>query len=137
MDPPQSPFYSNLASCHKEIPTPFCSNLVTKPERNQQRQRPKKPAPRVSGTVNMSTRINDDNSIAREVPRDPATDGSTGTSLIRNTPSQQDLARRRCQYFDGVFSYREPYHSPRHRVNQDSIVVIEIKTNVPVRTTLI
>ncbi|OJD19618.1 hypothetical protein AJ78_00475 [Emergomyces pasteurianus Ep9510] len=68
-------------------------------------------------------------SITKELTRGTPTDGYPNRPLSKSS-SQLDIARKRSQYFNEVFTSREPYHTPRHRVNQDSVVVVEIKTNV-------
>ncbi|OJD21322.1 hypothetical protein ACJ73_07338 [Blastomyces percursus] len=69
------------------------------------------------------------NNITKELTRGTPTDGNPNWALSKSL-SQLDIARRRSQYFNEVFTSREPYHTPRHRINQDSVVVVEIKTNV-------
>ncbi|PGH31058.1 hypothetical protein GX50_06166 [[Emmonsia] crescens] len=69
------------------------------------------------------------NSITKELTRGTPTDGYPNRPLSKSF-SQLDIARKRSQYFNEAFTSREPYHTPRHRVNQDSVVVVEIKTNV-------
>ncbi|KAG5300433.1 MIF domain-containing protein [Histoplasma ohiense] len=69
------------------------------------------------------------NSITKELTRGAPTDGYPNRFLTKSS-SQLDIAKKRSQYFNEVFTSREAYHTPRHRVNQDSVVVVEIKTNV-------
>ncbi|PGG99705.1 hypothetical protein GX51_06157 [Blastomyces parvus] len=69
------------------------------------------------------------NSITKELTRGTPTDGHP-TRPLSKSPNRLDLAKKRSQYFNEVFTSREPYHTPRHRINQDSVVVVEIKTNV-------
>ncbi|KAK2749985.1 hypothetical protein FQN55_002703 [Onygenales sp. PD_40] len=70
-------------------------------------------------------------SLTKELTRGTPTDGCAGP--LSKPSSQQDVAQKRSQYFNEVFTSREPFHTPRHRVNQDSIVVVELKTNVLVQ----
>ncbi|KAK2813826.1 hypothetical protein FQN50_000227 [Emmonsiellopsis sp. PD_5] len=70
-----------------------------------------------------------DDSLTKELTRGTPTDGCP----LSKSSSQQDVAQKRSQYFNEVFTSREPFHTPRHRVNQDSIVVVELKTNVLVQ----
>ncbi|PGG96279.1 hypothetical protein AJ79_09651 [Helicocarpus griseus UAMH5409] len=87
---------------------------------------PSATATAVTGKSEESSSVN-----IKELTRGNPADGYTGGTLSKtSTRSQREVAKQRSQYFDEVFSTREPYHTPRHRVNQDSIVVVEIKTNI-------
>ena len=63
--------------------------------------------------------------------------GSPGDDAItlasNGTPQQQELRRKKSQYYTEVFSYREPNLSPKERIYKDSVVTAEVKTNVIVR----
>lgn len=62
--------------------------------------------------------------------------GAPGDEAIfskNKTPQQMELARRKSQYYNDVFAYREPNSSPRNRVSRESMVMTDIKTNVIVR----
>lgn len=77
-----------------------------------------------------------DEEIARDIRRGAPTDETRLNSHMYQTPSQIELNKKRSQYFDEVFSAREPYHTAQNRVNQDSVVVVTIKTNIRVCTIL-
>jgi hypothetical protein len=71
-----------------------------------------------------------DDGPTRELTRGAPTDASVFT--YKDNGPTQEFARRRNQYFSEVFSAREPHNSPRDRVFQNSIIVVEIKTNMKV-----
>ncbi|PGH26455.1 hypothetical protein AJ80_01768 [Polytolypa hystricis UAMH7299] len=118
------------------------AGLLDKKAQKQQRQQQhhptnknnnKKPSHRRSKKVAaVMSSGGDSNSLTKELSRGTPTDGSV-TASLKKSPSQQEMAKKRSQYFDEVFASREPYNTPRHRVNQDSIVVVEIKTNIPIK----
>ncbi|WEW54637.1 hypothetical protein PRK78_000057 [Emydomyces testavorans] len=70
--------------------------------------------------------------ISKELHRGAPTDDTRLKNDLMKTPSQIELARQRNQYFNEAFGLRESYHSSRQRVNHDSIIVIEIKTNLQI-----
>ncbi|KAL2006830.1 hypothetical protein VTN00DRAFT_9498 [Thermoascus crustaceus] len=73
----------------------------------------------------------EENSITRELTRGTPADGGS-LSKVEKGANEQELARKRSQYYENAFSAREPHNTPRDRVNQDSIVIIEIKINTQV-----
>ncbi|EEP78066.1 predicted protein [Uncinocarpus reesii 1704] len=85
------------------------------------------PKQQESPAIPASTR-NDE--LSRELHRGAPTDDTRLKHSLISSPGQRELARQRNQYFNEAFGLREPYHTSRHRVNQDSIVVVEIKTNL-------
>ncbi|KAK2751074.1 hypothetical protein FQN57_000149 [Myotisia sp. PD_48] len=76
--------------------------------------------------------IQGDGQILKELRRGAPTDDTRLSNHLQKSAGQLEQARRRSQYFDEAFSSREPYHTPRSRVSQDSVVVVEIKTNNPI-----
>ncbi|ODH29718.1 hypothetical protein ACO22_03688 [Paracoccidioides brasiliensis] len=78
--------------------------------------------------TSTGVKANDTNAVTKELTRGAPTDGVPIHALSKSS-SHQEVAKKRSQYFNDVFTDREPYHTPRHRINQDSIVVIEVKTN--------
>ncbi|KAI9655701.1 MAG: hypothetical protein M1829_000613 [Trizodia sp. TS-e1964] len=48
-------------------------------------------------------------------------------------PEKRQLNRRRSQYYGELFASREPHHTPRHFVVNDSMIMIDIVTNVTLR----
>lgn len=77
--------------------------------------------------------IMDEKAIARGRDRGAPGDGPI-MSATNGTPQQQDLRRKKSQFYTEVFSYREPNLSPKERIYKDSIVTAEVKTNVIVRS---
>lgn len=70
-------------------------------------------------------------SITRELTRGTPADGGS-LSKVEKGANEQEIARKRSQYYENAFSAREPHNTPRDRVKQDSIVVVEIKINAQV-----
>ncbi|KAI1908879.1 hypothetical protein LOZ12_005073 [Ophidiomyces ophidiicola] len=68
--------------------------------------------------------------ILIELQRGAPTDDSRLKMASAKTHGQKELSRQRNKYYHEAFGLREPYHSSRNRVNQDSIIVVEIKTNL-------
>lgn len=64
--------------------------------------------------------------------------GAPGDSAIisatNGNPQQQELRKKKSQFYTEVFSYREPNLTPKERIHKDSIITAEVKTNVIVRT---
>ncbi|KAL2056477.1 hypothetical protein ABVK25_003501 [Lepraria finkii] len=46
---------------------------------------------------------------------------------------ENEIRKKRSQFYNEVFAYREPNITPRDRIYKDSIVTVEVKTNVIVR----
>ncbi len=64
----------------------------------------------------------------REVDR-----GAPGDAAIfsnTKTPEQKDLARRKSSFYGDIFAYREPPNTARERVTKNSMIMIDVKTNV-------
>lgn len=64
--------------------------------------------------------------------------GAPGDHAIfsaNKTPEQKQMAKRRSQYFGDAFAYRESNTSPRERVSRESVVMVEVRTNVIVSST--
>lgn len=94
--------------------------------------KPKKSALKAQKSPVVSSSARNDE-MMRELDRGAPTDDTRVKRSLAETPRQRELARQRTQYFNDAFGLREPYHSSRNRVNQDSIVVVEIKTNIQVK----
>jgi len=43
---------------------------------------------------------------------------------------QRQLAKKRSQYYEDAFAYREPVSSARERVSRETMIMADIKTNV-------
>lgn len=80
----------------------------------------------------MSSASVEEDNLMRKLTRGAPTDSSGVQAASERNPNEDEAARKRNQYFEDSFSTREPHNAPRYRVNQDSIVVIEIKTNTRV-----
>jgi hypothetical protein len=46
------------------------------------------------------------------------------------TEGQQELARRKSQYYRDAFAQREPITSARERISRESFIVADVRTNV-------
>ncbi|KAI9802157.1 MAG: hypothetical protein M1833_002078 [Piccolia ochrophora] len=66
-----------------------------------------------------------DESMVGEVPR-------TGARAPTPPPlnGQPDVLKRKAQYFNKAFAYREPINSAREIVTRDSVIIADFKTNV-------
>ena len=63
----------------------------------------------------------------------PLARGAPGDEAIvakNKTKEEQEIAKRRSQYFGHVFAVREPHNSARERISKECLVLMEIKTNV-------
>jgi hypothetical protein len=59
--------------------------------------------------------------------------GSPGDQITPSdakTPDQRQLAKKRSQYYEDVFAYREPLSLARERVSRESMIMADIQTNV-------
>jgi hypothetical protein len=59
-------------------------------------------------------------------------DGAAGymcNDMLRHSP-EQEIRKKRSQFYTEVFSYREPNITPKDRIYKDSVVTVEVKTNV-------
>jgi len=65
------------------------------------------------------------NHIDRGAPGDGAIIAATNGSS-----QQQDLRRKKSNFYTEVFAYREPNLTPKERIYKDSIVTAEVRTNV-------
>lgn len=81
---------------------------------------------------NISSALIEEDKLTRELTRGAPTDSSGVLTPSARNPNEEETTRKRNQYFENSFSTREPHNAPRYRVNQDSIVIIEIKTNTRV-----
>lgn len=61
--------------------------------------------------------------------------GAPGDAALKKMRSydEVELARRKNQYYEECFAYREPNRSARDRIHKDSLITAEVKTNVIVR----
>ena len=72
--------------------------------------------------------VKEERRITRDVDR-----GSPGDRAIFSdykTPEQKHLAKRKSQYYEDAFAYREPHGSARERITKESMVFADVRTNV-------
>ena len=69
--------------------------------------------------------------IIRGVPGD-----GLPLSTPTRTPQERDLAKKKSLYYQEVFAHREPNLTPKERVYKDSVITVDVKTNVIVGNTL-
>jgi hypothetical protein len=65
--------------------------------------------------------------IEQELP------GNAGSYSPGRTPERKELAKKKSQYYDDAFAVRESNTSARERVHRESMVMVEVRTNVIVR----
>ncbi|KAK0121426.1 hypothetical protein ONS95_009720 [Cadophora gregata] len=103
---------SNLA--HIQLPpSPAASDIA---------MRDKSP----KGSPSATTR--EERRITRHIDR-----GAPGDQAIfsdRKTPDREELAKRKSQYYEDVFAYRESNSSAKERVTKESMIVADVRTNV-------
>lgn len=87
------------------------------------------PSPADSELAEMQIR---DDTTAEERRLTRAMDrGAPGDRLVdTNTPEQKDLAKRKSQYYQEQFAYREVNSSAKERVSKESMIVADVRTNV-------
>ena len=66
--------------------------------------------------------------ILRSIDRGAPGDGAIFSDS--KTPEQKHLAKRKSQYYNDVFSAREPNTSARDRVSKESPILADVRTNV-------
>ena len=66
--------------------------------------------------------------ITKDITR--GSPGDQGISPEATSPEQRQLARKRSQYYEDAFAYREPQSSARERVFRESMIMADIRTNV-------
>jgi hypothetical protein len=59
--------------------------------------------------------------------------GETQTFSLGKTPERRELAKQKSQYYDDAFAVRESKTSARERFHRESMVMVEVRTNVIVR----
>ena len=72
-------------------------------------------------------------SVSRHEERGAPGDAAIAAAT-NGTPQQQELRKKKSQFYTEVFAYREPNLSPKERIYKDSVITAEVKTNVIVRT---
>lgn len=73
----------------------------------------------------------DERRLARDIER--RFPGDAGTFFLGMTPERRELAKKKSQYYDDAFAVRESNSSARERVHRESMVMVEVRTNVIVR----
>lgn len=66
--------------------------------------------------------------ITRDISR--GTPGDITNLSMPKSPEESQLAKKRSQYYNDAFAYREPASSARERVSRDSMILCELVTNV-------
>ncbi len=74
----------------------------------------------------------EEKAMTRNIDRGALRDGAI-IAAINGTPQQQELRKKKSQFYTEVLSYREPNLSPKERIYKDSVVTAEVRTNVIVR----
>jgi hypothetical protein len=59
--------------------------------------------------------------------------GDAAIFPLAKTPEQRELAKKKSQYYNDAFAVRESNTSARERVHRESMVMVEVRTNVIVR----
>ncbi|EER26912.1 hypothetical protein D8B26_005527 [Coccidioides posadasii str. Silveira] len=122
---------SAATTTHKGIPTLQTPSSYKQSQTNETQwtQRNSGQSQRKSPPMSASRR-NDE--ISSELHRGAPTDDTRLKNDSIKTPGQIELAKQRNQYYNEAFGLREPYHTSRNRVNHDSIIVVDMKTNLQV-----
>lgn len=81
--------------------------------------------------ISTSRENMDERTMTRIVDR--GAPGDRAIMATNGTPQQQELRKKKSQFYSEVFSYREPNLSPKDRIYKDSVVTAEVRTNVIVR----
>lgn len=68
--------------------------------------------------------------LTRPITRPPPGDLAHNTKPAAKTMGRAELARRKNEYFEEAFSMRGEHNPLRERIRGDSIVLVEVKTNV-------
>jgi hypothetical protein len=55
--------------------------------------------------------------------------GLTSATNLDQSWKRQELSKKKSQYYDEAFAYREPNHSAKDRVSRDSVVTAAVKLN--------
>jgi len=78
--------------------------------------------------ISIPTPEKDEKLLLRALDR--GAPGDKGSLSQNKTPEEKELSRRRNQYYDEAFAYRESNSSARERISKESLVMADIKTNV-------
>jgi hypothetical protein len=82
----------------------------------------------LDATISIPTPEKDEKLLLRALDR--GAPGDKGILSQNKMPEEKELSRRRNQYYDEAFAYRESNSSARERISKESLVVADIKTNV-------
>ncbi|KAG0652376.1 hypothetical protein D0Z07_1458 [Hyphodiscus hymeniophilus] len=66
--------------------------------------------------------------ITRDISR--GSPGDEENSPHTKSPEQRQLAKKRSQYYEDAFAYRDPHSSARERVSRESMIMADVRTNV-------
>ncbi|KAB5558021.1 Tautomerase/MIF superfamily [Coniochaeta sp. 2T2.1] len=73
------------------------------------------------------------NDIMRGIERPPPGDVTTGPRKKPPTESDRELTKQKSQYFEGAFAVKETTHPAKEKVLAQSVVMIDLKTNVVIQ----
>ena len=51
-------------------------------------------------------------------------------STPTRTPQERDVAKKKSMYYQEVFAHREPSLTPTERIHKDSVITVDVRTNV-------
>jgi len=64
---------------------------------------------------------------------EPGTPGDPSIFSLGKALERKELTKKKSQYYDDAFAVRESNTSARERVHRESMVMVEVRTNVIVR----
>ena len=83
-------------------------------------------------------RVPDESSEEESRLMRPMDRGAPGERLREpSTPQQKEFARKKSQYYQEQFAYRESNTSAKERVTKDSMIMADVRTNVIVSVTVV
>ena len=63
-----------------------------------------------------------------------ASQGLSDAATLEHSWSRLRLSKKRSQYYEDAFSYREPNNTAKERIAKDSVILVEVKLNCCVRS---
>ncbi|KAL2871814.1 MIF domain protein [Aspergillus lucknowensis] len=75
----------------------------------------------------------DDDGSVPNLNRGDLKDGRSARAAHKSSADERPLNRAKSQYFEDAYNTRSPWISPRARISQESLVVVEIQTNITVK----
>ncbi len=99
--------------------------------------RPPSPVPSLSYSVSTPRNDIEKELMVQNLYRGGVADGLPQSTPTR-TPHERELARKRSiQHYQEVFALKEPNLSPKDRIYKDSVITVDVKTNVIVSYSLV